>query len=224
MTIRGRTLTSRQNEALNAIRDHIRRKSVPPSRAELAKALGLKNPSAVDQILNALSKKGWLRLHTGIERGIELLREGFPLIELEDYPKLVAGNPNAPEDYPEPQRLDRPDKYDDLFSNVFGSRPDYFLKVRDDSMDRVVRSGDVVAMRESRKARNGDIVVTRIGGEITLRRFYRKDRNAVELRPDSSNPGHEPIRASAQGSDFEIMGVIIGAIVATAGEQTTEEE
>ena len=218
MTIRGRTLTGRQNEALNAIRNHIRRKSVPPSRAELAKALGLKNPSAVDQILNALSKKGWLRLHTGIERGIELLREGFPLIELEDYPKLVAGNPNAPEDYPEPQRLDRPDKYDDLFSNLFGSRPDYFLKVRDDSMDRVVRSGDVVAMRESRKARNGDIVVARIGGEITLKRFYRRNgHESVELQPVSSNPDHGTIRIDGQ-SDFEISGIVVGAIIGTRRE------
>ena len=174
----------------------------------------------MDQILTALARKGWLRRHTGIERGIELLREGVPLLELKDYPEVSAGNPNVPEEYPEPERI-----HDDTLSSLFRTKPDYFLKVRGDSMDRVVKSGDIVAMRESEDARNGDVVVARIGGEITLKRFYRKDEDTVELQPDSSNPEHKPIRVNAQTDGFKIAGIIVGAIVlGTAGEQTTEEE
>ena len=213
------TLSNRQTEALDAIRSHIRHKSVPPSRSELARQLGIKNQSGADQLLNALAKKGWVRLHPGIERGIELLREGTPLLEMQDLPEVAAGNPNVPEDYLEPERI-----HDDTLSSLFKTKPDYLLKVRGDSMDRVVRSGDIVAMRESRDARNGDVVVARIGNEITLKRFYQKDEDTVELQPDSSNPEHKPIRVNVQTGDFEIAGIIVGAIVATAGEWTTEEE
>ena len=171
--MRGHTLTERQTDALSAIRGHIRRKSVPPSRAELASALGLKNQSGVDQILHALVKKGWVRIHTGVERGIELLREGIPLVEMQEYPEVAAGNPNIPEDYPEPERL--PDH--ETLSKLFRSKPDYFLKVRGDSMDRTgIKPGDVIAMRQGGEPRNGDIVVARIGDGITLKRFLPPGR------------------------------------------------
>lgn len=213
--MRGHTLTDRQNDALKAIRGHIKRKSVPPSRAELAKTLGLKNQSGVDQILHALVKKGWVRIHTGIERGIELLREGPPLVDIQKYPEVAAGNPNVPEDYPEPERL----RDHESLSKLFKSKPDYFLKVRGDSMDRTgIRSGDVVAMRETDEARDGDIVVARIGNEITLKRFYKKDDDTVELRPESHNPEHQPISIDLRTDDFGIAGTVVGAIVASIGE------
>ena len=214
--MRGHTLTDRQKDALRAIRGHIKRKSVPPSRAELARTLGLKNHSGVDQILHALVKKGWVRIHTGIERGIELLREGTPLVEMQDFPQVSTGNPNVPEDYPEPERL--PDH--DSLSNLFRSKPDYFLKVRSDSMDKTgIRSGDVVAMQQCDEARNGDIVVARIGDEITLQRYHLADENTVELRPESHNPKHGPIKIDLRTDDFEIAGIIVGAIVTSIGEQ-----
>ena len=216
--MRGLELTNRQDEALGAIRSHIKLKSVPPSRSELAKKLGLKNQSGADQILNALAKKGWVRLHSGIERGIELLREGAPLVEMQDYPEVAAGNPNVPEDYPEPERL--PDH--DTLSKLFKSKPDYFLKVKGDSMDRVgIRSGDVVAMQKRSDARNGDIVVATIDGEITLKRFYRKDEGTIELRPESHNPEHKPIYVDEEmerTGKFQMAGIIVGAIVTSIGE------
>ena len=214
--MRGHTLTDRQNDALSAIRSHIKRKSVPPSRAELAKSLGLKNQSGIDQILHALVKKGWVRIHTGVERGIELLREGIPLVDMQDFPEVAAANPNVPEDYPEPERLPN----HDLLSGLFRAKPDYFLKVTGDTMDGAgIRSGDVVAMKECRDARDGDIVVVaRIGEEITLKKFYWKDENTIELRPESHNPEHKPTSIDLRTEDCPIAGVIVGAIVTSIGE------
>ena len=213
--MRGHTLTDRQNDALRAIRGHIKRKSVPPSRAELAKTLGLKNQSGVDHILHALVKKGWVRIHTGLERGIELLREGIPLVDMQEYPEVAAGNPNIPEDYPEPERLPN----HELLSGLFRAKPDYFLKVTDDTMNGAgIRSGDVVAMKECRDPHDGDIVVVKVGDEITLRRIYWKDENIAELLAESHNPDHKPISIDLRDQDCHIAGIIVGAIVTSIGE------
>ena len=61
-------------------------------------------------------------------------------------------------------------------------------------MDRTgLRDGDVVAIRATPEAKNGNVVVVRIGDEVTLKRFVRLDARHVELQPDSHNPEHEPI-------------------------------
>ena len=64
-----------------------------------------------------------------------------------------------------------------------------------DSMNRTgPREGDVVTIRSTPKAKNGDVVVARLGDEVTLKRFVRLDERHVELRPDSHNREHETIR------------------------------
>ena len=212
--MKGIRLTDRQSEALDAIRHHIRERSLPPSRAELAKALGIKYQGSVDNLLNALAKKGWVRLFPAVERGIQLLREGAPIFDEENLPEVAAGSPQAPGNHPEPQRL-----HDfDTIAEHFDSKPDYFLKVRGDSMNKLgLKSGDIVAMRRTGEARNGSIVVARIGEDITLKRFRKTDDNRILLEPLSTNSAHEPIQVDPQ-ADFEISGVVVGAIVATVGE------
>ena len=213
--MRGISLTDRQNEALEAIRQHVRQHGMPPSRSELGKALKIGNQAGVERVLSALAKKGWVRLVPAVDRGIRLLREGAPVLDPENFPEVAAGNPMVPGDYPEPERL-----HDfDTLTERFESRPDYFLRVKGDSMDLVgFRSGDVVAVREGGAPRNGDVVVARIGEDITLKRYYRRNgHGSVELQPVSSNAEHSTIRIDGQ-SDFEISGIVVGAIVGTRRE------
>ena len=85
-----------------------------------------------------------------------------------------------------------------------------------DSLDRIgFASGDIVAVRRQPEARDGDIVVARIGEEATLKRFQRIDERTVELQPVSTNPEHEPIRIGPTTVDVEIAGIVVGAIVGT---------
>ena len=61
-------------------------------------------------------------------------------------------------------------------------------------MDRVgYRSGDIVAVRRNPEPGEGEVVIARIGQEITLKCFHRAGRNRIELQPRSSNPEHKPI-------------------------------
>ena len=96
----------------------------------------------------------------------------------------------------------------------FSPTPDYFLTVRGDSMDRTgLRDGDVVAIRATPEANNGDVVVARFGDEVTLKRFIRVDQRRVELRPDSHNAEHEPIRIDLAKHILHIDGVVVGALI-----------
>ena len=92
--------------------------------------------------------------------------------------------------------------------------PDYFLTVRGDSMDRTgLRDGDVVAIRATPEAKNGDVVVERFGDEVTLKRFVRLDARHVELRPDSHNAEHQPIAIDLAKHILHIDGVAVGALI-----------
>ena len=208
--MKGTELTVRQLEALEIIRRHIKIRGVPASRAELAAEMGMSTPSGVDKHLIALAKKGWVKLHASVDRGIQLLREGAPLLEDGDMLEVTAGTPILAKERREPRRLNDFDS----FSEQFDERPDYFLRVRGDSLDKVgLQSGDVVAVRRETQARDGDLVVARIGQDVTLKRFHRKRAGVVELQPQSTNPEHRTIRIDARTEDAEIVGVVVGAIV-----------
>ena len=97
----------------------------------------------------------------------------------------------------------------------FRPRPDYFLTVRGDSMDRSgLRDGDIVAVRQQPTAENGDIVVARFGDEVTLKRFVRVDNRHIELRPESHNPDHVPMKIDLAKHILDIDGVAVGALIA----------
>ena len=210
--MKGSQLTERQSQALQVIRSHLKHRGVPPSRSELAKEMGITNPSSVDKHLNALARKGWVELYPSVERGIRLLREGAPLLDQDELPAVTAGPPILAEESTEPTRLNDFDS----FSRQFEARPDYFVRVKGDSMDKVgFRTGDIVAVRLQPEARDGDMVVARIGPEITLKRYHRRKEGDIELQPESSNPEHEAIRIDPYTSDFEIVGIVVGAIIGT---------
>ena len=186
--MRGDALTERQGEVLSQIREHIRQWGVPPSRSELAQRLGLAFGSAVNYHLKALDRKGWIQLDPGRDRGIQLLREGAPVFDSDDLPAVAAGTPIIADESRVSFRVPA------AFAHRIHPRADFYLVVRGDSMDQVgYRSGDIVAVDRDADPRNGDVVIARIGTEITLKCFHRKDNPTVELQPRSTSPEHRPI-------------------------------
>ena len=207
--MKGTKLTAKQVETLEAIRAHVRRHGVPPSRVELCKVLGVKHQGSIEARLQGLVKKGWVSL-SQFTRGIRLLREGTPVVDPELVPMVSAGTPILAEEYGDVVRA--PD-FESGWT-PFESRPDYFVRVIGDSMDRVgFIDGDVVAVRRNPEPREGDLVVARIGQDVTLKRYHRESQNVIELQPVSSNTEHQPIRIEADTEDFQIAGVVVGAMV-----------
>jgi len=91
---------------------------------------------------------------------------------------------------------------------LFRPRPDYLLRVHGHSMrDAGILDRDLIAVHRTPEARNGQIVVARLDGEITVKRLSRQ-RNRIVLLPE--NPDFEPIAVDAD--DFAIEGIYVGVI------------
>ena len=206
--MRGETLTDRQQEVLDKIREHIERTGLPPSRSELAGSLGLAHASAVKHHLHALEKKGWLEVKPGVYRGIYLLYEGTPVFDPRALPTVPAGTPALADESAAVVRVP------DGVSRLIHPQADFYLVVHGDSMDRVgYRSNDIVAVKRNPEPSEGDVVIARLGHEITLKCFHRAGRDRIELQPRSSNPEHRPIVIDGTTADWEIVGVVVGAMI-----------
>ena len=199
-------LTDRQRQTLDWIKAHRRRFGVPPTRSELARGLELRGASSIDVHLKALTRKGWIELEPNMQRGIRLLdEEDLPLVG--PVAEVAAGQPIPAE----PHVVDRiPAEVAERFS----PRPDYFLTVRGDSMDLTgLRDGDIVAIRSNPDPNSGEMVVGRVDDEVTLKRFVRLGSKHVELRPESSNPEHKPVRIDLARERLHIDGIVVGALI-----------
>ena len=150
----------------------------------------------------------WIQLTPGLDRGIQLLREGTPVFDPNELPEVAAGTPILADESKAAWRIP-----DDLAERLH-PQADSCLVVRGDSMSSVgYQSGDIVAVKRTPDPAEGDIVVARIGADITLKCFHRPSDDRVELRPCSENPEHCAIMIDEQTEDWEIVGVIVGAMI-----------
>ena len=100
-----------------------------------------------------------------------------------------------------------------LQSSLFEQTPDYLLRVRGMSMrDAGILDGDLLAVRATKEARNGQIIVARLGDEVTVKRL-RKSAKLLELLPE--NPDF-PIIQVRPGEPFEVEGLAVGLIRSSA--------
>ena len=202
-----RKLSAKQQEVLDAVRGHLRRTGVPPSRAELADELGT-HPSTVDWHLMKLAQKGWIELLPDKQRGIRLVNGDRPIVE--PLGEIAAGEPVLAESRTIGQMPE-------TWANRFSPQPDYFLTVQGDSMNGLgLQTGDMVAVKARREAHNGEVVVARLGNEVTLKRYRRLDRRHVLLEPVSDNPAHAPRRVDLAEEELHIDGVVVGTLIGAA--------
>ena len=193
-------LTSRQQQVLDLVRQHIDETGYPPTRADIARELGFKSANAAEEHLKALARKGAIEMIAGASRGIRLPESaGIPIVG-----RVAAGDPVLAE-----QNIE---EYCDLPPTFFKPRADYFLVVQGDSMvDVGILDGDLLAVHSTREANNGDIVVARIEDEVTVKRLRRTgQKHLLELLPE--NPDYEPIRVDLREGAFGIEGISVGVL------------
>jgi repressor LexA len=194
-------LTERQEEVLQLVRDYIRDTGYPPTRVEIAEELGFRSANAAEEHLRALARKGAIEMVPGASRGIRLTEEaeGIPVVG-----RVAAGNPILAEENIE--------DYCDISPSFFSPQADYLLRVKGYSMqDAGILDGDLLAVHRTNQARNGQIIVARIGDEVTVKRFRReRNKQQVELVPE--NPEFDIIEVNLKDSDFSIEGLSVGVI------------
>ena len=211
-------LTARQEEILRLIEEAIENTGAPPTRAEIAKQLGFKSANAAEEHLQALARKGAIDLVTGTSRGIRLKKRpvaaasslgkaGAAVVDrlqeilLPLIGRVAAGSPVLAVEHVQRTYAVAPE--------LFEQKPDYLLKVKGMSMRDVgIFDGDLLAVRATKEARNGQIVVARLGEEVTVKRFQR-NQHLIELHAE--NPDFSTIVVQP-GEPFEIEGLAVGLI------------
>jgi len=172
-----------------------------PSLAEIALAFGFASRNAAQKHVQALVADGLLEQATGRSRGLRLPGGPADLLPLAVLGRVAAGQPLGADIGLDQQLwLDR---------RLFSPTPDYLLKVQGDSMiDDGILDGDLVGVQRSADARDGQTVIARIDGELTIKRLQRSARR---LRLLPRNPAHAPIEIE-RGQDFAIEGVYCGLL------------
>lgn len=210
-------LTARQQQILDLIRNAIENTGFPPTRAEIAAELGFRSANAAEEHLQALARKGAIEISPGTSRGIRLrdleriggqpgqmalphpalMQLSLPLVG-----RVAAGSPILAQEHIEATyRVD---------ATLFSAKPDYLLKVRGMSMrDAGILDGDLLAVKRSDSAKNGQIIVARLGDDVTVKR-YRKAGAIIELLPE--NPDFAPIRVTREQDDFALEGLAVGLV------------
>ncbi len=195
-----KALTSRQAEILSFIQDTRTRTGMPPTRNEIALRFGFRSTNAADKHLQALAKKDAIELLPGASRGIRLIdssETGLPLVG-----RVAAGEPVLAEESIE--------DHVNIDLRLFRPQADYLLRVHGMSMrDAGIHDGDLLAVHRTPEAENGQIVVARLEGEVTVKRFHRDDNTIMLL---AQNPDFEPITVDAGSVDFCIEGIVVGSI------------
>jgi repressor LexA len=217
-------LTDRQQQILDLVQSAIERTGAPPTRAEIAAELGFRSANAAEEHLQALARKGVIELIGGTSRGIRLRSEtlrqlneargkqfSLPLPSLAQLTlplvgRVAAGSPILAQEHIDQTYL--------MEASMFPRRPDYLLKVRGMSMrDAGIMDGDLLAVQKAKDAKNGQIVVARLGDDVTVKRF-RRTRAGIELSPE--NPDFKtifvPAGADAEDMGFELEGLAVGLI------------
>jgi repressor LexA len=191
-------LTARQLEILEAIRAHIAEHHRPPSRPELAQTLGLASTNAVFKLLATLERKGAIELSPGLARGIRIKQEsGLPLIG-----HVAAGSPML--------AIENTLGFHAVDPHLFKMRADYLLQVRGLSMkDEGILDGDWLVVHRTTEARNGDLVVARVGDEVTVKRLKLRGHKA-ELIP--ANKDFETLHLDLHRDSLAIEGIGLGVI------------
>ena len=183
-------ITPRQKQMLSIIYDYIKNSGYPPTFEEMKDMLGVSSNQSVIDLLNKLGEKRAIQRSESIARSIAILPLGYEIL---GKPPLVpflglshAGSPM--------EAIQIEGEWQPLSSNVAKLEEEVFLlKVSGDSMINAgIDDGDLVLVKRHKEFVSGDIVLARIGDDVTIKRFVSEDKPPyLYLKPE--NPSYEII-------------------------------
>ena len=197
------TLPPKRAAVLAFLHKRVEGEGRAPSLAEIAAEFGFASRNAAQKHVQALVADGLIELEPNQKRGIRMVggRGRDQMVSLPVLGRAAAGSPiGADIGLDQQVWLDR---------TLFSLAPHYLLRVQGDSMiEDGILDGDLVGVHRTSEARNGQVVVARVDGEVTIKRFQR-GRHNIRLLP--RNPSHAPIVVEPH-QDFAIEGVYCGLV------------
>ncbi len=227
-------LTRKQMQLLEFIHKRVQRDGVPPSYDEMKDALDLRSKSGIHRLITALEERGFIRRLAHRARAIEIVKLPEAMAAGGGFvPRVIEGDAEDPPARPanalpvEVYAVELPvmgriaagvpiEAISEVSHNVAvpgqmlsGQDHHYALEVKGNSMiDAGINDGDVVVIRETKVAQNGDIVVALVEGqEATLKR-YRRQGNSVAL--EAANPSYET--RIYRDDQIKVQGRLVGLI------------
>lgn len=213
-------LTKRQQGVLQLIHRVMLTTGAPPTRAEIAAEMGFRSANAAVDHLRALERKGVITLLKGTSRGIRINdcaasylpqavgenASALPAASARFFSVPLVGRVAAGEPILAAESVEQ--EYT-LAPDTFVRQPDYLLRVRGESMREIgIMDGDLLAVRKADTAENGQVVVARLGDEVTVKRYHRSG-NSIQLLPENAN--HQPLEVRPD-QHFAIEGIAVGLI------------
>ena len=195
------TISKKQTEILEYIKNQILDKGYPPAVREICAAVHLKSTSSVHSHLETLEKLGYIRRDPTKPRAIEIVDDEFNLSrrELRNIPLLgnvAAGQPLFAE-----QNIE---SYFPMLSDELPDGNLFVLNVRGESMINAgIFDGDKIIVQQTETAKNGDIVVALVEEAATVKTYY-KENGRFRLQPE--NDTMEPIYVN----EVIILGKVAG--------------
>lgn len=194
------SLTPRQQQVLEFIRESVRANGYPPTVREICAALNLSSPSTVHAHLANLERLGLIKRDPSKPRALDVVQDLRPRRPLPLVGRVAAGQPILAEENIE-ELIDVP-------AFLRRDDDDFVLRVQGDSMaDAGIFNGDFIVVHSQDEAQNGEIVVALVGDEATTKRFYNEGRT-VRLQPE--NELYEPIIVNAD--EVELVGRVVGVL------------
>ena len=228
-------LTERQQRVLSFIEGQIRKHGFPPTIREIGRHLGIRSTNGVNDHLNALERKGFVKRQDHKSRTLVVIKGGQAtggqhsggpgdggrparpgalepvgatndaLVEVPLLGKVAAGQPILAEE-------DREDTV--RISSFFlgrGARQEkiFALRVVGESMiDDGIHDGDFLFVKKQPSARAGEIVIAMIDGEATVKRFF-PEGDRIRFQP--ANARMEPIFVERRAfKQTDILGIVVG--------------
>lgn len=198
------TLTRRQREIFDYLRDNLENFAYPPTLDELCKALGMASRGSLYKHILSLIDAGLVEPFSGNKQGgIRLTQRahqanGVPDSALPFVGKIAAGRPI--------EALETV-SYMTVPEALKSEKPCYILQVKGDSMvDAGIFDGDWVVIEQRNYADNGEIVVALIDKSEATLKFIEQTPGKIILVP--ANAGMAAM--SFHPEQIEIQGVLVG--------------
>ncbi|MCB5198252.1 transcriptional repressor LexA [Loktanella sp. TSTF-M6] len=224
-------LTKKQLDLLEFIHKRVQRDGVPPSFDEMKEALDLRSKSGIHRLITALEERGFIRRLAHRARALEIVKLPDSMMDKPGFtPRVIDGD--RPDSRPSRDRdvsiaavelnvmgriaagvpiaaISEVSHSVAVPQSMLGKGEHYALEVRGDSMiEAGINDGDVVVIRETSTADNGDIVVALVEDqEATLKRF-RRTGSTIAL--EAANPAYETRRF--RDDQVKVQGRLVGLI------------
>jgi repressor LexA len=193
-------LTATQHKILDYLIERRAHHAYPPTLADIARKFGYKNRATVQQHLQAIEKKGFIKKNPKLSRGIELTLDDKFFISRPVLGEVAAGNPLTI----------YPDAIDTVELPTIARMPgnSFLLRVKGDSLkDAYIFNGDLVIVNPGLEPRNGQVIAAIIDDAAVVKKFF-KNKDGIELH--SENVEYKPIHIEKNHPRFRLVGVVIG--------------